>query len=77
MIFSTQLLFAANHGAVFVNAARKNLGARVDGEQAPVFLEECFEGFFCRGNGGDEVAAVRGQDASWHCCVDEGDQSAF
>lgn len=67
--FPTRPLFAANHGAGFVNAT---LGARADRKQASVFLEESVVVFLCRGNGGDEVAAVRGQGASWHRCVEEG-----
>lgn len=49
LIFSTRLLFAANHGAGFVNATLKNLGARADRKQASVFLEESVVvlGFFC------------------------------
>lgn len=84
---STRLLFAAHHGAVFVHAARKNLSARFDGKQSPVFLRSILRLFFfflqrkrrwwsCSGEGtGCQLALLCGWRGSfwsyWQSCIEK------
>lgn len=53
----------------------KNLSGRDDGKQASVFLGERVFFFFAEEAEVMKLQRLRGQDASWHCCVHEGEGS--